>query len=238
MTQPPYTDAPLADEAFPQRPRVSGLAVASLVFGLLCCIPGSGLIGVILGGAGLIRIGRSEGRLTGRGMALIGLVLGLLGTLLYLGLTIGLMASLNALNTYGDVARALDKGDHSAVRAMLSPSTSGALSDEQIDRFAQRIRDEWGGYQGLPKGLPEWVRDYIAIMPTLEKGGLRTGDLGLPLLYDRGRPAAIYRIDRASTGPSGASTVSELGVAARDGTMIWLLDAKSGSTPPGPVPLH
>ena len=77
---------------------MSGLAVASVVFGLLCCIPGSGLIGTILGGAGLIRISQSEGRLTGRGMAFFGLVLGLFGTVVWLALGTGLMYSLNRLN--------------------------------------------------------------------------------------------------------------------------------------------
>src|SRR5262245_11130022 len=91
MTRNPY-EQPLPGEEMPAedvRARVSGLAVSSLVFGWLCCIPGSGLIGTILGGAGLVSISKSDGRLSGRTMAFIGIVLGLLGTALWLAVGVG-----------------------------------------------------------------------------------------------------------------------------------------------------
>lgn len=62
------------------RRRTSGLAVATLVIGLLApCTAGlAGLVGAILGFVSLRQIARSQGRLTGRGLAIAGLVLSIL----------------------------------------------------------------------------------------------------------------------------------------------------------------
>jgi prepilin-type processing-associated H-X9-DG protein len=63
-------------------PTTSGKAVASLVLGLLslCLMFITGIPAIILGAMGLGEIGRSRGRLTGRGMAITGIVTGGLGT--------------------------------------------------------------------------------------------------------------------------------------------------------------
>src|SRR5438128_267310 len=110
----------------PRGARVSALAVSSLVFSLVCCIPGSGLVGTILGGAGLIRIGRSDGRLSGRALAFIGLALGLLTTILWLAFGVGtrqIAARYDTLWARPAAAAlgALQKGDPTALRALLDP---------------------------------------------------------------------------------------------------------------------
>src|SRR6185295_12076795 len=98
MTRNPYAH-PIEDEpGEPVRARVSDLAVSSLVFGILCCIPGSGLIGVILGGSGLLAIGRSDGRLSGRTLAFIGLLLGVLGSAGWLAIGVGIRQGIVIFN--------------------------------------------------------------------------------------------------------------------------------------------
>ncbi len=59
-----------------EAPRTSALAVASLVTGVLACVPFLGLAAVLLGGIGLLRIRSSEGRLGGTAFAAVGLSLG------------------------------------------------------------------------------------------------------------------------------------------------------------------
>jgi hypothetical protein len=76
-------DRPSENERAPQ-PATSGMAIASVVLGVLSLCVGSFLTGVpavILGILGQRTIGRSEGRLKGKGMAKTGLVLGLFGSL-------------------------------------------------------------------------------------------------------------------------------------------------------------
>jgi prepilin-type processing-associated H-X9-DG protein len=62
-------------------PQTSGKAIGSLVLGILSffCFFFTGLPAIILGAMGLSDIGRSGGRLVGRGMAIAGIVLGAFG---------------------------------------------------------------------------------------------------------------------------------------------------------------
>lgn len=63
-------------------PSASGKAIASLVCSLLCFVTPASIAAVVLGHLSLSDIKKSGGRLTGRGMAIAGLVLGYLGTAL------------------------------------------------------------------------------------------------------------------------------------------------------------
>ena len=60
-------------------PRTSGLAVASLVLGILYLCGIGSLLATIFGAVSLGQISRSNGTLTGKGMAIAGLVLGIIG---------------------------------------------------------------------------------------------------------------------------------------------------------------
>lgn len=76
---------------YPQPGRItqtSGAAITSMILGILsvaACLLPLGLIAVIFGHVSLRRIARAGGQLTGRGMAIAGLVLGYLGTVLLAG---------------------------------------------------------------------------------------------------------------------------------------------------------
>lgn len=62
----------------PQQPPVNGLAITSLVLGLVCCLPG---VGLIFGAVALRQIGRKGER--GKGLAVAGVVLSSLGLALF-----------------------------------------------------------------------------------------------------------------------------------------------------------
>jgi hypothetical protein len=74
--------------------KTSGMAIASLVLGIvsvvLCCSVFAGLPAIILGALGLSAIGRSHGRLTGKGLAIAGIITGGLGSVI-LPVQIGLL---------------------------------------------------------------------------------------------------------------------------------------------------
>jgi hypothetical protein len=79
--QPPYGQPPVGQQyqGFqpPARPSTSGAAIASLIFGILGCIPFiTGLLAIILGIVGIKATGNPNK--TGRVMAIIGLILGVL----------------------------------------------------------------------------------------------------------------------------------------------------------------
>jgi prepilin-type processing-associated H-X9-DG protein len=70
----------------PAPPRTSGLAVASLVCGILgLCVPViGGLVGLVLGIIGLVKVNRSAGALAGGGLAVAGIVVSAIGVLFWL----------------------------------------------------------------------------------------------------------------------------------------------------------
>src|SRR5579862_8022755 len=71
----PHSDAPGAIAA----EKTSGLAIASLVFGMLFLFFPLSIVAVVLGHVSLSQIKKSAGRLGGRGLAITGLVFGYLG---------------------------------------------------------------------------------------------------------------------------------------------------------------
>jgi hypothetical protein len=69
-----------------EQPKTDGVSIASLVLSLLCCAP----VGLILGFVGISRT--KGGKRKGRGLAITGVVLGLLGLLLWIGMGIAAIA--------------------------------------------------------------------------------------------------------------------------------------------------
>lgn len=54
-----------------ESPKTSGLAIAALIFSLLCCMP----VGLILGIVALVQISNAQGKLTGSGLAIASIVI-------------------------------------------------------------------------------------------------------------------------------------------------------------------
>ena len=87
MGPPPYGSPPPA-----AAPGTSGLAVASLVLGILWLWWVGSILAVIFGHVSLSQIKQSHGRLGGRGLAIAGLVLGYIGLFFLLGYIVILAA--------------------------------------------------------------------------------------------------------------------------------------------------
>jgi prepilin-type processing-associated H-X9-DG protein len=77
------TSTPLPPEAR-AKPKTSGLAIASLILGIVgpCTVGLASIVGIILGIASLGRIGRSGGRMAGRGLAIAGIIVSGVGAVL------------------------------------------------------------------------------------------------------------------------------------------------------------
>lgn len=80
---PPFANPPAFNPAAPRSggpPKTSGAAVASMILGVtsLACLCATALPGLICGFVGLSNIGKSNGQLKGRGLAIGGIILSLL----------------------------------------------------------------------------------------------------------------------------------------------------------------
>jgi hypothetical protein len=93
---PPGTYPPGAGYPYSPRRKTHGLAIASFVLSLLWIFGLGSLLAVIFGIIALVAIGKAKGAMRGRGFAIAGLIIGVLGLLLTIGLGIFINQAVNA----------------------------------------------------------------------------------------------------------------------------------------------
>src|SRR5882672_4373043 len=67
----------------PQGQQSNAMAITSLITGLLSCIPGVGLLAILFGALGLSKA--KDPRVGGKGLAIIGIILGVISIVAYMG---------------------------------------------------------------------------------------------------------------------------------------------------------
>lgn len=156
-----YQNPPVfgSDLAAPQRTSLA--AIFALICGLLglfaCCIPfvglGVGVIGLLLGVIGLVAISSSDGRIKGRGMALTGLITGLIATAVNVFVIVGLGIATTVLQAYPRVAEAAMARDHAMVVAAMSSDSAQAVTPESLAKFADEVEAAVGPGATFHSGL-------------------------------------------------------------------------------------
>jgi len=139
MTQYPGATHPPEPAAPP--PKTSGMAIASLVVsvgGCLCLPIVGGIVGLILGFLGLGRIGRSQGRLTGRGLAIAGIILSVVSIVLYIVAAVVLFVLLTVAFTGGP-----EGGDLTASVSAARQLASGTLTYAAFHNDRLPPRETW-----------------------------------------------------------------------------------------------
>ena len=69
-----------SDEPAFESGKTSGLAISSLICSIICCLPFTTIPGILLGAGALLSIGKNAA-LRGRGLAITGIVLGVIFTI-------------------------------------------------------------------------------------------------------------------------------------------------------------
>jgi hypothetical protein len=235
MTRNPYAD-PMGYEPEPGPARVSALAVSSLVFGILCCIPGVGFIALLLGLAAMVAIGRSDGRLAGKGLATAGLVLGLLG-IIWTGLVgMGVLQFGSQVQSLSGTYGYVEQRDYSGFRNALTPAASQQLTDEQIADFHARVERAWGSHQGATRGFGGIWGGYSRVGPQIERmqGSLRLqGEVWpVPMRFDQGSALAFYQLNRSQASTRGQPGIENLVIMDPNGQPIWLIPPAGAGKPP------
>ena len=159
--QPPGTPGAAGAYSMPPQRQTSGSAVASLICGILGCVPFiTGLLAVILGIMGM-RTTRDP-KYTGRGMAIAGIILGIISLLFwgFLGGTAGIG---------GWMAYTYTKPAREAARQLASDLSAGNIDAAQARCTSQVTRDQlvaasdklkaWGAFQDttMPVGSMQTV---------------------------------------------------------------------------------
>ena len=234
MSENPYAHPAPGDDALMERgpERTSVLAIGSFVFSLLCCIPGLGVVGALLGILAILMIGGST-RVKGRGFAIAGLVLGLLTTVVWIGIAVAAGGVLQKIGGYADVVDHLSSRNLTEAQVYFT-DTEGELTQEMVDTFAQALSDNWGATVKAPGSIIEWFQGYSAagkrVETVMKQGQLEYGNQGvmpIPFEMEQGHMAFIIVMDIQNTNAGTVNDMprlSNIGFVDANGGMIWLFD--------------
>ena len=158
MTQYDATHETVWDE--PRPVRTSLLAIASLVMSLVCCLPGFPLLGALLGIVALVAIA-SNAALAGKGLAIAGIVLGLLLTLgqgvtvLVVVMGFNQMTGLVESTLEDGLGGQFDRFDRAFVGTPDREETE-AFVGELRERYGdfRSVQMDWAGYQHVQQTAP------------------------------------------------------------------------------------
>jgi hypothetical protein len=241
MTQNPYAQPPGIDA--PVATRTSIAAILSLVCALACFVPGLGILAIILGIAAIFLIGSSAGRVTGRGLAISGILIGLLVTLAWGGAA---MLANTAMNAFGKhlmapVARlfeSIEKQDYATARTLLNtPSGVPAPTDEQFDAFLAAYHNDVGAYKSMPTGFFDFITSFQKVQ-AFYKPTPGAPEMPIPTEFANGTGVILIEFPQgtntASPNPTGLPLVN-VGIMSSSKSTIWLLP-KSGTTPVPNIP--
>lgn len=185
----------------PVSSRVSLLAVTALVLAILC-LPGFGLLAMICGGAAILFISSSKGRLTGLGMAVAGCVIGLVTTVLWGFVVLGAVSVGDTFVTMVQPARtsfeALERGDTSVLRGELTATANAAVSDERILAFVGEYQSDLGAFKSIPDTKIGVLQAYMAIGPKMQNVGNRQNTIPIPAQFESGW--AVMLVEVPTTG--------------------------------------
>jgi len=223
--------------------RTSLLAVGSLIVSIIslvaCCVPGPGVLGVVMGVAALPGISRSHGRVGGKGMAITGIVIGLIATLLSVLLWLG--GSMG----WSQVASRFDgvfDPDPAVTRAMMARSFTNAFTDEDHALFLAEVESEWGAFRGVDRSLASALGRYFGEGQSLQvitnaPPSYQSRMWPMPADFDNGRTFVIAIMVQGQTAPDGLPALENFGVVSRDGSrIIWLIDPVTTPTTPTTPP--
>ena len=233
--------------------RTSILAVTALVLSLICFIPGLGIIALVLGGAAVLLISRSRGRLSGLGLAVTGCVIGLVVTVVWLLMAFGAYGAMQSGNVVmakmltpakASLA-AIELGDFAGARQNFSPTLAAAVTDAQLTDFAAGYRAELGNYKSSPQSLMDYIRGWIVLSEQMSKSQQQIQQrqmqnaFPIPAEFDKGwgllvvempqnfNPGTTFPNPQTPGQPSpttmGNMPIENLGIMTATGKEFWLI---------------
>lgn len=214
MSQSPFgSPYDLPDTVMPERTSV--MAVLSLVLGIVC-VPVFGILAIFLGVFALFGIKASRGRVSGTGLAVTGIILGVVMTLVW-GTCIGggafiadMMTKQVAPST-GAVISAAQSDNIEGVKAGLSSSAQARITPEAVAAFNAALTTEMGAFKRTPDSIREMFQKWTDVFGAIGQSGGGAGGnpmqgynnaMPIPIEFENGWAMAIVVIDQ-SGGPSG-----------------------------------
>ncbi|HEV8377974.1 MAG TPA: DUF4190 domain-containing protein [Tepidisphaeraceae bacterium] len=166
---PPAPPPGFSPGPIPQGQQSNGLAITSLIMGILSCIPGVGLLAILFGALGLGKA--KDPRVGGKGLAIIGIVLGLISIVAYAGIGYSVywgFGKLKALAEPGaEFFKAVDAGDFAKARQY----ATGNITDADLAKARETMKS-MGAYKDMKVTQADWKNEVLDCSGTVifEKG--------------------------------------------------------------------
>ena len=252
MSQNPYANPYPQQYAQPYPPgmsmgppaRTSIMAVLSLIFSLLCC---TAPLGVLFGGVALLAIAFSGGKVKGMGLAIAGLIIGIIVTVVLLGSAFAAVTGLTLIAQPASSAiSSIESGDANAARTVFSAGSQATITDERLEEFRGIMSDDLGTFDHAPDGLGGWWSGYTGVFSNstngqaMEDASDQYNDdvVPVPMKFDGGWELVFIVLDQSgNTNSAGAPLYIDMGFVRDDGSIEWLVAGNDGnSTGLAPIP--
>jgi glycosyltransferase involved in cell wall biosynthesis len=243
MSQNPYGGEQFGDFAGDEPQRTSALAIGSLVCSLICCLPVVPLLGAGLGVGALIGIGGSNGRVGGKGLAVAGIIIGVLMSIAQA--TVGVMG-VQGLNFFSQMVfgsanqfmTQVEAGDYDAARGSFAGNVA-AFTDEQFEAFRDGYQGVYGSFVEIPTDWFEIFPAYAAVQTQMQAYQGSQNLIPMPATFDNGAVLMVAVVDPNASQPGGQSAavipVSDIWIVLPDGTELRL-SGVGGAQPAPAVP--
>lgn len=242
MSENPYAAYPSQhnhyDDGGGVATRVSALAVLSLICAIACCIPGLGVVAALLGIGAMIGISTSMGRVTGQGMAMTGVILGLVCTVLWGAVFVGAAGIYKVydqrmVGATNDFLREVLAGDVNAARGLLGPSAAQNTTDEDIAAFARAMADLYGARVGPPSDFFDLLTAFGEAMQGRAKLSAPDSSVPfvpMPIRFDGGTALVVACFDQGAFGNNQTFILLDVLVLMQDGRGLTLRENGPATT--------
>ncbi|HYD01504.1 MAG TPA: DUF4190 domain-containing protein [Phycisphaerales bacterium] len=243
MSQNPYAAYDPSQPA--PEARTSAMAIVSLVCSLLCCIPFiTGGLAVLLGTVAILRIGGSGGRRKGTGLAIAGLIIGLIVTIVWIiAFALGAAAVQEFNRTTAPFVESMNMADATKLRSALDPNLSSQVTDKDWADFKSQIEAELGTIEPF-SGALAFIGGYFEAGELLEKhrGSRNKETVPIPVKGTLGYGMMLIELPpgRRNSGNSAQEAILgnavNIGVILPSGKTVYLVDPDAPKTVPAPKP--
>ena len=238
MTNDPYATTADFNEHYVDNgpPRTSVLAILSLVCSLICFIPGLSAIGSLLGVFALLGISASKGRVKGTGLAIAGIAVGIVVSLIWIGGAVAVQQGSKQYTKMIDVMTDVDSDSYDSARGYLSSTTRTFATDEAFDAFKDEYEADAGSFQGSPKGVLQLIKSMAQLGQNQDPNTAPPTQYGrnqapVPGDFQNGPRWVFVVINGNERNDAGTfQALDNVGVWLSDGSLVWLVDPATLTT--------
>lgn len=242
----------LADYAEPATvsTRVSKLAIVSLVVALTCVLSP---LAVLLALVSFVRIQYSAGRLQGRALAVIALVIGLFFTSLISFAIVGGIGVWNKASALANIPAAISERRFADADDFLLPAVAASVSEAQWNDFADRVAAKLGQHRpDASSNIDEYVKSTELVQGfTKRLAGATPKSQGalfpiwIPAPFEKATPSFAVLVPDAEdflydlvlgSARDVKGSASNFVFVTPDGATIWLLPPPEALSAPSQLP--